>query len=191
VKHRPAGSHSPTRPRDAACPPPEGEGLKLEESQTLPFRGRVAARPPGGEVKTTSRQLRKTPTDAERKMWWILRDLKWPKAHFRRQAQIGPFFADFLSHHFKLVIEIDGSQHYDAEGLARDKRRTAFLKREGFHVIRFGNRDVLTNSAGVADRVMFVLTRLCPTRRASLANPPPEGEGLIDPELPELGQYYA
>jgi very-short-patch-repair endonuclease len=160
---------------------------KPPQLQTLPFRGRVAAKPPGGAVRTTSRTLRKTPTDAERKMWWILRDLKWPKAHFRRQAQIGPFFADFVSHHFKLVIEIDGSQHYDPEGIARDTRRTAFLKREDFHVIRFGNREVLSNSAGVTDRVIFVLTRLDPTRPRAAANPPPEGEGLVDPELPELG----
>jgi very-short-patch-repair endonuclease len=159
-----------------------GNGVKNQRSsQTLPFRGRVAAKPPGGEV--TSRSLRKSPTEAERKMWWILRDLKWPKAHFRRQAQIGPFFADFISHHFKLVIEVDGSQHFEPEGLARDARRTAFLKREGFRVIRFDNRDVLTNSAGVTDRMIYVLNVLDPTRPRNAANPPPEGEGLYDAEL--------
>jgi very-short-patch-repair endonuclease len=107
-------------------------------------------------------------------MWWILRDLKWPEAHFRRQVKIGPFFADFLSHHFKLVIEVDGSQHFELEGLARDERRTAFLNREGFRVVRFGNHDVLSNSSGVTDRLIDVLTSLTPT-----PSPPHKGEGQL------------
>ncbi len=141
----------------------------------LPLRGRAferreAAGWGGGGV--TSRQLRKNPTDAERKMWFILRDIDWPDAHFRRQVKIGSFFADFLSHHFKLVIEVDGSQHFEAEGLARDEARTAFLNVEGFQVIRFGNHDVLVNAAGVADKIIDVLSGLTPT-----PSPPHKGEG--------------
>jgi very-short-patch-repair endonuclease len=74
-------------------------------------------------VGVTYRQLRKNQTDAERKMWFILRDLDWPEAHFRRQAKIGQYFADFLSHHFKLVIEVDGSQHFELPTRGRGKRK--------------------------------------------------------------------
>ena len=137
----------------------------------LPLRGRG-----GGGV--TSRQLRKNQTDAERKMWFILRDLDWPKAHFRRQVKIGQYFADFLSHHFKLIIEVDGSQHFEPDGLARDVVRTAFLGAEGFSVIRFGNNDVLGNPAGVADKVIDVLSSLTPT-----PTPPHKGEGQEETTL--------
>jgi very-short-patch-repair endonuclease len=138
----------------------------------LPLRGRG-----GGGV--TSRQLRKNQTDAERKMWFIPRDLDWPKAHFRRQVKIGQYFADFLSHHFKMVIEVDGSQHFEPDGLARDKARTAFLGAEGFSVIRFGNNDVLGNPAGVADKIIDILSSLTPT-----PTPPHKGEGREETILP-------
>ncbi len=123
-------------------------------------------------MNITSRQLRKNPTDAERKMWFILRDLEWPKAHFRRQVKIGNYFADFLSHNFKLIIEVDGSQHFEPEGLVRDEMRTAYLNREGFQVLRFDNHDVLTNASGVADKLIDVLSGLTPT-----PSPPHKGEG--------------
>ena len=136
-------------------------------------------------MSITSRGLRKSPTDAERKMWFILRDLEWPKAHFRRQVKIGNYFADFLSHHLKLIIEVDGSQHFEPEGLARDEKRTAFLNREGFQVLRFDNHDVLTNASGVADKLIDLLSGLTPT-----PSPPHKGEGqdaIITP-LPLRGR---
>ena len=105
-------------------------------------------------------------------MWFILRDLDWPRAHFRRQVKIGQYFADFLSHRFKLIIEVDGSQHFEPDGLARDDVRTAFLGAEGFSVIRFGNNDVSGNSAGVADKIIDYFSSLTPT-----PTPPRKGEG--------------
>ncbi|MBG1232257.1 endonuclease domain-containing protein [Aestuariivirga litoralis] len=139
-------------------------------SQTLPFRGRAAAKQPGGAAR--ARQLRNSPTDAEKKMWHILRDIDWPKAHFRRQVQIGPYFADFLSHHFKLIIEVDGSQHSEDAGLRKDAARTEFLNKEGFKVLRFFNIDVLKNSAGVHHAIECELQALIPT-----PNPSPQGGG--------------
>ncbi len=137
---------------------------------SLPLRGRVAAKRPGGVAR--SRDLRKNMTDAERKMWFILRDIVWPKAHFRRQVRIGPFHADFLSHHFKLVIEVDGSQHFEPEGLARDEARTKYFAAEGYSLLRFGNHDVLSNASGVADRIIDILSHITPT-----PTPPHKGEG--------------
>lgn len=115
-------------------------------------------------------------TDAEWKMWHILRDVKWPGVHFRRQVKIGPFYADFLSHAYRLIIEVDGCQHYEDERAAEDKRRTAWLEREGFRVIRFGNTDVLRNSPGVFDAVVDVLKGITPTPRPRRA-PSPQGGG--------------
>ena len=63
---------------------------------TLPLRGRETAKRSGGV--TRARQFRNNMTDAEWKMWFILRDMDWPEAHFRRQVRIGAYYADFLSH---------------------------------------------------------------------------------------------
>jgi very-short-patch-repair endonuclease len=62
-----------------------------------------------------ARQLRRDTTDAERKLWWHLRRLPMETGHFRRQATIGPYFVDFACHQKRLVIEVDGSRHGDAQ----------------------------------------------------------------------------
>ena len=99
---------------------------------------------------TTSRarELRKNATEAEKRMWRVLRE-NFPGAKFRRQVPIGPFFADFFSFPMKLVIEVDGGQHGVAQDY--DARRTAFLEAQGLHVIRFWNNDVLGNTEGVIE----------------------------------------
>ena len=88
-------------------------------------------------------------TDAERKLWQRLRH--WPegKAHFRRQATIGPYFADFACHTNRLVIELDGGQHGHGEQALRDGARDAYFRSNGYRVLRFWNNDVLTNPDGV------------------------------------------
>ena len=144
--------------------------MSAASDQTLPSRGRVGAQRPGGENR--ARDLRKHMTNAEKKMWHILRDMDWPQAHFRRQVKIGAYFADFLSHKFKLIIEVDGSQHAEDVGLQRDAQRTAFLNAEGFEVIRFFNIDVLKNSSGVFEAIEAKLRALTPT-----PNPSPQGGG--------------
>jgi very-short-patch-repair endonuclease len=97
----------------------------------------------------TARRLRRDMTDAERKLWQRLR--QWPegKAHFRRQATIGPYFADFACHTNRLVIELDGGHHgYGPQG-SRDAVRDALLRANGYRVLRFWNHDALTNIDGV------------------------------------------
>jgi adenine-specific DNA-methyltransferase len=75
-----------------------------------------------------------------------LAGLKW-----RRQHQLGPYILDFYCHSKKLVVEVDGSQHYDTEGLEYDQRRTAFIEEQGLRVLRFTNVEVLTNTTGVLE----------------------------------------
>jgi very-short-patch-repair endonuclease len=96
-----------------------------------------------------ARRLRRDMTDAERKLWQRLR--QWPegKAHFRRQATIGPYFVDFACHSNRLVIELDGGQHAYGQQAERDVGRDAFLCANGYRVLRFWNHDVMKNVDGV------------------------------------------
>ncbi len=96
-----------------------------------------------------ARQLRRAMTDAERRLWWHLRGLKTQGAHFRRQATIGPYFADFACHECKLVVEVDGGGHAEREQIAADNVRTRFLESQGYRVLRFWNNDVLKDTEAV------------------------------------------
>jgi very-short-patch-repair endonuclease len=100
---------------------------------------------PSGTI-SRARELRKNATDAEKRMWRALRE-NFPGAKFRRQVPIGPYYADFFSFAAKLVIEVDGGQHGEAQDY--DARRTAFLESQGLRLIRFWNNDVLSNMEGV------------------------------------------
>src|SRR5437588_2005341 len=100
-----------------------------------------------------ARRLRRDTTDAERKLWLRLRRLPVGGSHFRRQATIGPYFADFACHRSRLVIELDGGQHNEARGIAADAQRTADLNARGYRVLRFWNNDVLTDVEGVMETI--------------------------------------
>ena len=115
--------------------------------------------------------MRHEPTDAERVLWQHLRHLIVDGSHFRRQATIGPYFADFACHAAKLVIELDGGQHNEAPGLARDAKRTADLESRGYRVLRFWNNDVLRNIDGVLEAIQSAITST-PT-----PGPSPQGGG--------------
>lgn len=97
-----------------------------------------------------ARELRRNATGAEKLLWRELRD-KLPQQKWRRQMPVGPYFADFLSHKAKLIIELDGGQH--ASAAAYDARRAAFLESQGFHLLRFWNNDVLENLSSVVERI--------------------------------------
>ncbi len=105
-----------------------------------------------------ARQLRHSMTDAERRLWWHLRELKPDAGHFRRQATIGPYFADFACHEAKLVVEVDGSGHMQSDALVRDDVRTRYLEAQGYRILRFWNTDVLTNTEGVTTIIAQALT---------------------------------
>jgi very-short-patch-repair endonuclease len=100
------------------------------------------------------RQLRQTLTDAERRMWSALRDRRLSKYKFRRQHPLGDFIVDFACTEYQLVIEVDGGQHSES---AADTTRTAWLKSQGWRVLRFWNNDVLSNTDGVVETILRVL----------------------------------
>ena len=103
-----------------------------------------------------ARELRKNMTDAEQTLWRRLRGEQLG-GHFRRQAPIGSYIVDFVSFHHRLIIELDGGQHGEANQAAYDLERTAFLQGEGFRVLRFWNHEVLQNREGVLQRIWEVL----------------------------------
>jgi adenine-specific DNA-methyltransferase len=92
-------------------------------------------------------------TDAERALWFALRNRRLEGFKFRSQWSLGPYVADFCCLEARLVVEVDGGQHDEK----RDARRTAWLKQQGFRVVRFWNNDVLTNLDGVLEVIVAVL----------------------------------
>ena len=126
-----------------------------------------------------ARDLRRNATDAERRMWALLREF-FPHARFRRQVPLRHYICDFVSHGCRLVVEIDGGQHL-AEA---DAARTRAIEAEGYRVVRFWNSEVLSNSEGCVIRLGEVLPQPHPhpaaTRQqaAKSSHPSPiEGEG--------------
>ena len=81
-------------------------------------------------------------TDAERKVWSLLRGNQLG-VKIRRQVPVGRYIADFLCEERKLIIEVDGSQHFGPKGQAIDKIRDQYLRKLGYHTVRFDNLDVL------------------------------------------------
>ena len=110
--------------------------------------------PRNKKLKNTARTLRNNMTDAERKLWKHIRKKQINGLQFYRQKVIGHYIVDFYCHAAKLVIEVDGGQHYEEEGLEYDEQRDAFLEGQGLKVIRFSNLDVLQNIEGVIEKVI-------------------------------------
>jgi very-short-patch-repair endonuclease len=90
--------------------------------------------------------LRRNLTDAEKKLWLILRDRRLAGWKFRRQVPLGPYVVDFYCSRAKLIVEADGGQHADS---VRDKIRTTWLNQNGYRVKRYWNNEVLGNPEGV------------------------------------------
>jgi very-short-patch-repair endonuclease len=114
-------------------------------------------------LRTNARALRKNSTDAERLLWSELRGHRLNGARFRRQVPIENYVADFVCHAAKLVIELDGGQHFSDEGECADAARTAVIEGKGFRVLRFSNYDVITNRNGVLETIVAALGSSAPT----------------------------
>ena len=100
-------------------------------------------------LRDFARSMRREMTEAELRLWSQIRDQRLDGLKFRRQVPIGPYIADFFCPARRLIVEIDGSQHFEDDVLAADLRRTQWLGSEGYRVLRFTNRDVLSNLEGV------------------------------------------
>ena len=115
-----------------------------------------------------ARHLRRRETEAERALWRRLRNRQIDGWKFKRQVPFGRFVLDFFCFDADLVIEVDGGSHAEAQGIERDKVRTAYLEANGLTVIRFWNGDVLNNIDGVLEVVYEALgQRRAPSPGAS------------------------
>jgi very-short-patch-repair endonuclease len=105
-------------------------------------------------------------------MWSALRAHRLEGAGFKRQVPFGPYVVDFVCHAIKLVVEVDGGQHYEPQNFKRDARRDACLAAQGYRVLRFNNLDVLGNRQGVLETIVAALAAA-----PSLALPRTRGRG--------------
>ena len=103
------------------------------------------------KLKQLSRELRKNMTDAEKLLWSKLRMKQLKGLMFSRQKPLGEYIADFYCHQAKLVIEVDGGQHFSDDSIEYDKIRDEFIGSMGLTVLRFTNTDVLKNIDGVIE----------------------------------------
>jgi len=110
-----------------------------------------------GDLLLYSRELRNNMTDAERHLWIKLRRKQLKGYQFYRQKIIGSYIVDFYCPKAKLVIEVDGSQHYSAEMLEADGQRDEYLRENALTVVRFSDLEVLKNLEGVITRILEFL----------------------------------
>ncbi len=104
-----------------------------------------------------AKRMRREPTEAERKLWGVLRNRSLGGFKFYRQVPVGPYIVDFINHEFGVVIEVDGATHGALEEVAHDHQRTLYLEAQGLRVHRVLNVDVFKNIDGVCDGILIVM----------------------------------
>ena len=114
-------------------------------------------------------------TDAERRVWQVLRLHQIDGYKFRRQVPIGRYIADFVCHEARLIVEIDGGQHDRAS--PQEAERSLFLRNEGYRILRFWNNEVLANLDGVHAMIADALGHITPTQTLPGTPSPLMGEG--------------
>ena len=115
------------------------------------------------ELKERRKQLRKNQTPSEKILWSYLRNKRFMTLKFFRQYSIDYYIADFFCPKIKLVIELDGSQHYNNHSKNYDEVRTEIFQSLGINVIRFRNFDVMNNIDKVLEEIKkFVQTHPYP-----------------------------
>ncbi|MGN2242581.1 endonuclease domain-containing protein [Frateuria sp. GZRR33] len=125
-----------------------------------------------------ARGLRVGMTDAEQRLWYYLRNRQLDGCKFRRQHEIDRYVVDFVCSERMLVVELDGSQHFDQQDY--DEARTRYLQAKGYRVLRFWNNDVLTNIESVLEAAVEALASPGPSPRPS----PRRGEGAKTKRAP-------
>ena len=133
-------------------------------------------------LKKHARNMRANPTDAERKLWNILRDKRLNELRWRRQQVIDDrYIVDFICFEARLIVEADGSQHAECDA---DMERDAWLMSQGFTVLRFWNGETLKNMEGVAEAIIAATrNNAAQTCGDPTPNPLPQGERAIESAL--------
>ena len=108
------------------------------------------------KLTSKAQSLRRNMTKEERRLWYEY--LSNYPYRFRRQVTVGSYIVDFYCAAAKLVIELDGSQHFEPKEMQYDQRRTAYLNGLGIEVLRFSNTDILENLRGVCEKIDIVVS---------------------------------
>ena len=127
------------------------------------------------ELNRRATEMRRNPTEPEKRLWRSLSNSQLAGHKARRQAVIGWFIADFLCPQNALIVEVDGDTHDDE---AKDRVRDKALAQNGFRVLRITNHDVMTNIDGVLQVILVTLDGTPDRWNSPHPNPSPEGEGL-------------
>jgi len=154
----------------AKLPSPSGRGAGGEGAGAEDTKNHHKKTPK--HLLTNARNLRQSATDAEQLLWKLLRGRQVNNAKFRRQHPVGKYILDFYCHDLKLAIELDGSQHSEADYKQKDTQRTSWLNQQGIRVIRFWNNQVLQETEAVMEMIYNTVTN-----PPSPLTPLPEGEG--------------
>ncbi|MGF7006095.1 endonuclease domain-containing protein [Aminobacter sp. BE322] len=109
--------------------------------------------------RKNAKAMRHVMTEAELKLWNDLRAHRLMGLGFRRQVPIGPYIVDFACSSHRLIVEVDGSQHAQAEQAERDAVRTGYLQASGWTILRFWNDDVLRDIDNVCSHIVAVAGR--------------------------------
>jgi very-short-patch-repair endonuclease len=122
-----------------------------------------------GEPRLTprdfARQLRQKSTDAEKRLWSLLRDRKLRGFKFRRQHPVAPYVLDFYCAELSLAVELDGGGHLEPQQRLHDQARTAFLGQRGILVKRVTNYEVLVQTEALMDHLWILLTERAGIKR--------------------------
>ena len=125
--------------------------------------------------RENSRRLRQAMTDAERRVWSVLRQIQLDGLRFRSQFAIGRYIVDFICLEARIVVEVDGGQHNVQS--EREAVRDAWLREQGFQVIHVWNNEVFENIEGVAEVIALAAANthpvLHPSRGTGRSNQPP------------------
>lgn len=121
--------------------------------------------------------MRKTPTEAERKLWRLLRNHRLAHTKWKRQQPLGRYIVDFVCLEHRLIVEADGAQHIDSP---YDATRDAWLRGQGFRLLRFHNNAILADSDSVLTSILTAVQSSKagiepPLPQTPLPSPPPQG----------------
>ncbi len=104
-----------------------------------------------------AQKLRTSESEAEKKLWSLLRNRQLNGKKFRRQHPFGNYILDFYCHECRLAIELDGKHHLEIENKEYDKSRSVFLKEYGITVLRFWNHELMSNETEVIQKISLHL----------------------------------
>ncbi|WP_067064823.1 endonuclease domain-containing protein [Roseateles chitosanitabidus] len=126
---------------------------------------------PSQDPKINARRLRSATTAAELALWHCLRAKRLDGHKFRRQHPVNRYIVDFICMETRLIIELDGGQHFEPGTAAADAARTAKLEKLGFHVMRFTNLEVMRQREAVVSTILEWLTARARGRPSPLPSP--------------------